>query len=139
MFDGENYDFRIYNENQFKNKLRPLIIKNVFNNPFIMIEFAGILLDLTKGYSNTKENKNMGILAISYNMGSVTRSYNQSADKIYFENLRAKYKKGDKDQKNKIAGLVRNEGIKYPERLIDDFLVLFGFLKSPFDKGNINI
>lgn len=124
------------------NNLLIVLEKNIFNNPFIMIELSGIYFKIIegKGYSETINNKNMGILSISYNMGSVTSKYNQRAEKIYFENLRAKYnsKNANLDIKNKIVRAVENEGIEYPERLINEFLLPYGVInKSDLIKENI--
>jgi hypothetical protein len=82
----------------------------------------------------------MAILALSYNMGSVTRNYNDTSITPYFENLRAKYRDGGQDIKNKITRGVLNEGIEYPERLVNEFIIKLGFLKSNiFKKEPVNL
>jgi N-acetylmuramoyl-L-alanine amidase len=136
LFGGKNYDFNQYDKSRFENELRRLIINNVYNNPFIMIELAGILLNKINS-RNTNINKNMAISAISYNMGPVTFDYDQNSEKPYFENLRAKYNSSNATQniKNKIVRKVKNEGIEYPERLIKEFIVKLDFLKTNLFKN----
>jgi N-acetylmuramoyl-L-alanine amidase len=103
-----------------------ILVNKIFDNPFIMIEMVGIYLRiLEKKYVGTVQNKNAAILAFSYNVG-IHKLTNKNSEKPYFDHLRDYYNDTTKQEiKNKIVGNVENEGIKYPERLLDEYLIKF--------------
>lgn len=107
--------------------------KNIFNNPYIMIELAAIYFKILEKDNKLTKIKNLGILAISYNIGSITYNYDQNADKPYFNNLIAKYKvsvkNNKKDQIDSILGKEGGQGLPYPEKILD-FLMKFGIINS---------
>ena len=114
------------------------MIKNIWNNPFIMVELAGIYLKWLEKNARTAKNKNLGILSISYNIGTVTSSYNEDSDKPYFDNLLKKYQSNNIniiDIRKKITRKVKNEGIEYPERLIQEFIIQSGVVDASIIKN----
>jgi len=113
---------------------------NIFNNPFIMIEFASIYFKILEKRDKTK---NLGILSLSYNIGSVTHSYNENSSKPYYTNIIAKYNRAvETDNKRVINGLLRKDGgqgLPYPEKVIDFLLNLSIINKNDLIKTKINL
>jgi N-acetylmuramoyl-L-alanine amidase len=117
---------KVLTDKNYLNKLT----QNIFNNPFIMVELTGLYLNVVETQSNS--NNNLGILSISYNMGTVTNQYNTRTNSPYFDNLLAKYNRGNQTIKNKISRTPAGtgEGIEYPEKLIKEFLVRYNVISK---------
>jgi len=110
------------------------LIDSMFNNPFISIELTGIYLNQLQGYVNTKTNKNLGILSLSYNTGNYRNE--QITDTPYFTHVLNYYNKtNDNVIKNKLNGNSENEGIRYPERLLNEYISKF--IDINLDKSRI--
>ena len=130
LFDNEPISKLIFSFDKFrttleKERLKQILVKNVFNNPFIMIEMVGIYMKRLESYSNTSGNKNAGILSLNYNVGNHGLT-NYTGNKPYFDHIINFYNNTKiEDIKNKLVGKIPNEGIKYPERLINEYLIKF--------------
>lgn len=103
-----------------------ILVNNIFNNPFIMIELAALYLKILETKRvGTNINKNTGILSLSYNTG-IHKLRNQNTATPYFDHIKEYYNKTPReDIKNRLSGNVRNEGIFYPERLINEYISKF--------------
>ena len=140
LFDNEPISKLIFSFDKFRTTLegedlKETLVKNVFNNPFIMIEMVGIYIERLERYSNTSKNKNAGILSLNYNVGNHGLT-NYTGDKPYFDHIIDFYNKTKFEEiKNKLVGKIPNEGIKYPERLIDEYLSKF----ISIDEGESNL
>jgi N-acetylmuramoyl-L-alanine amidase len=147
MFDNNSLNNITFGDNKLESQLKnkkvgnktyyDILLNNIFNNPFIMIEFSGIYLTKKlEGYVGTSSNKNAGILSFSYNVGNFKLKEN-STDRPYFDHLVEYYisNKTPENIKDKIVRKVKNEGIEYPERLINEYLTKF--ITINLDQGNI--
>jgi len=117
-----------------------ILEKNIFNNPFIMIELSCIYFKILEKRDRTK---NLGILSLSYNIGSVTHNYNEKSPRPYFDNIIAKYNQAVKTNNTRVInGILREDGgqgLPYPEEVID-FLVKLGIVnRGELVKGKINL
>lgn len=111
-----------------------ILIQNIFDNPFISIELSGLYLNIIENYVKTKTNKNLGVLTLSYNAGNKGNNYTNN-ERIYFNYIISKYQKStEKDIKQ-----LFEEGVLYPERLINEIFIPLNIIGTSQSKSKVVI